>query len=94
MKVVMLNLAAVLLASAVGAAELKSGLQPGDLVGVCLKRSADMIAAVLAVTESPVLQASGTLDVNEVREALQFLGALAEVAATVTLVVAAMGPAA
>jgi hypothetical protein len=33
MKVVMLNLAAVLLASAVGAAELKSGLQPGDLVG-------------------------------------------------------------
>jgi hypothetical protein len=41
--------------------------------------------AVLAVTESPVLQASGTLDVNEVREALQFLGAFAPLYQKVTL---------
>jgi amino acid adenylation domain-containing protein len=27
------------------------GVKPGDLVGVCLKRSADMVAAVLAVTK-------------------------------------------
>ncbi|HKB00610.1 MAG TPA: condensation domain-containing protein, partial [Gemmataceae bacterium] len=28
------------------------GIKPGDLVGVCLKRSADMVAAVLAVTKA------------------------------------------
>ena len=32
-------------------------------------------SAVMAVQDTPILQAANTLDVNEVREALQFIGA-------------------
>lgn len=47
------------------------GVKPGDLVGVCLKRSADMIAAVLAATK--VGAAYVPLDSNYPKDRLAFM---------------------